>query len=63
MLELSDLIIQNPDVNSFVDLLTVVERRAKSGEILMHFDIKPDFADTPRNWEMELENAFIWGKR
>ncbi len=63
VLELSELIIQHPEVNSFVDLLTTVERRAKSGEILMHFDIKPDFADTPRNWEMELENAFIWGKR
>lgn len=63
MLNLSELIIQHPEVNSFKDLLAVLERRAKSGEILLQFDIKPDFPDTPRNWEMEVENAFTWGKR
>lgn len=63
MLDLSELIIQHPEVNSFGDLLTVVGARAKQGEVLLHFDIKPDFPDTPRNWEMELENAFYWGTR
>ena len=63
VLNLSELIIQHPEVTSFRDLLTVVERRGKSGQVLLHFDIKPDFPDTPRNWETEIENAFMWGPR
>ncbi len=63
MLNLSELIIQHPEVNSFSELLAVVGARAQAGEILLQFDIKPDFADTPRNWETQVENAFYWGKR
>ena len=62
MLNLSELIIQHPEANSFRDLLTVIERRGKSGQVLLNFDIKPDFPDTPRNWETAIENAFIWGR-
>ncbi len=63
MLNLSDLIIQHPEVNSFQQLVTVLRQRAEEGEILFRFDIKPDFRDTPRNWETQLENAFIWAKK
>ncbi len=63
MLNLSDLIIQNPELNCFQDLVAILRKRAEEGEILFRFDIKPDFRDTPRNWETQLENAFIWAKK
>ena len=50
MLDLSRLIIENPQIDSFDQLLTVVRRSGSGGEILLHFDIKPDYPDTPRNW-------------
>ncbi len=31
---------------------------AKQGMILMTFDLKPDFPDTPMDWQMQLELAF-----
>lgn len=58
MLNLSDLIIQHPEVESFHDLVALVRRHAEEGEIHLHFDIKPDYVDTPRNWEWQLEAAF-----
>jgi hypothetical protein len=31
-----------------------------SGEVvLLNFDIKPDYRDTPRNWQWQLEGAFM----
>jgi hypothetical protein len=58
MLNLSELIIQNPQINSFEELLTAVQRRGSEGQILLNFDIKPDYPDTPRNWQWVLEAAF-----
>jgi hypothetical protein len=58
MLNLSDLIIQHPEVESFRDLVALVQQRAAEGEIHLRFDIKPDYVDTPRNWEWQLEAAF-----
>jgi hypothetical protein len=63
MLNLSDLIIQHPEVNSFQHLVGVLRQRAEAGEILFRFDIKPDYRDTPRDWETQLENAFIWARK
>jgi len=61
---LSDLILQNPDVSSFVDLLAVIRRRAEDGDqFFLEVDLKPDFPDTPRNWEFLVESAFVWGER
>lgn len=60
---LSDLIIQNPQVNNFEELTNLVVELAKSGERFLEFDIKPDYRDTPRNWEMKLEAAFYWGDK
>ncbi len=62
MLDLSDLIIQNPQINNFNDLLEAVRRRASEGEIHLQFDIKPDYRDTPRNWQWVIETAFYQGK-
>lgn len=55
---LSDIIIRNPGVSSFQDLLPVVRKRGQEGTTLLQVDIKPDYPDTPRNWEWLLEAAF-----
>lgn len=58
---LSDIIIQNPQCNSFNDLRQLVIQAAKDGEVFMQFDLKPDYRDTPRDWFMRLESAFYNG--
>ena len=62
MINISQIIIENPQVNSFRGLLEVVERESKLGTIHMQFDVKPDYRDTPRNWEFLLEAAFYRGR-
>jgi hypothetical protein len=59
MLYLSEVLLRNHDVESFEDLLEVVKKEAQeSGEIFFDMDVKPQFADTPDNWEDRLEGAF-----
>lgn len=61
---LSDIIIRNPDARSFRELLEVIKRVADgAGKAMLEMDIKPDFPDTPRNWEFLVESAFTWGTR
>ncbi len=60
-MKLSDLIISHPEVKTFDQLLDLVVSLAKSGERFLEFDVKPDYGDTPRNWELKLEAAFYWG--
>lgn len=61
MARLSDLIIHNPDVNTFDELMKLVAKTGSQGEIFMEFDVKPDYRDTPRKWAMMLETSFYWG--
>ncbi len=63
MLYLSNLIIQNPEVNSFDGLVGLVREAARRGERFLNFDVKPDYRDTPRNWEIKLETAFYWSDK
>jgi hypothetical protein len=59
MLYLSEVLLRNHDVESFEDLLEVVKKETQeSGEIFFDMDVKPQFADTPDNWEDRLEGAF-----
>ncbi len=58
MARVSDLMIQNPHLRSFEDLERLVVEAAKAGEIHLFMDIKPEFPDTPKLWEQELEIAF-----
>lgn len=58
MLWLSEVMIQNPDLESFEDLKDVISRRAAEGERFFRMDIKPPFADTPADWEDRLEATF-----
>ena len=60
---LSDIIIRNPDLHTFKDLLASIKKHGGDGAILLQIDPKPDYTDTPRNWEMLLEAAFTWGEK
>lgn len=63
MVSLSDLIIYHPEVTSFEEMLVVVAMAAKDGARFLRYDIKPDYRDTPRHWELKVENAFTLGPR
>ncbi|MFP6728997.1 MAG: hypothetical protein VCD50_02295 [Alphaproteobacteria bacterium] len=43
---LSDNIIRHSELHSFQDILAA---------ILFQIDLKPDYADTPRNWASDQE--------
>ncbi|MBZ0162196.1 MAG: sulfur relay protein DsrC [Notoacmeibacter sp.] len=58
MANLSDLIISHPEVSSYEDLEKLVIEAARSGMILLYMDLKPDFPDTPRDWQHRLEMLF-----
>lgn len=55
---LSDIIIQNPQVNSFDKLLDAVRNMTSDNMLYLNFDVKPDYRDTPRNWQWKIEAAF-----
>jgi hypothetical protein len=57
MLYLSEVLIQNPELQNFDELLAVIKVRAKS-EMFFRIDVKPPYPDTPDNWEDRLEAAF-----
>jgi hypothetical protein len=57
MLYLSEVLIQNPQLDSFADLVQVIHQRKKT-EMFFRIDVKPQFADTPEDWEDRLEAAF-----
>ena len=57
MLYLSEIMIQNPQLESFEDLVEIVRERAK-GEMFFRIDVKPTYDDTPENWEDRLEATF-----
>lgn len=58
MLYLSELVIANPDLESFDAFLDVVRDAAREGAMHIHFNIKPPYPDTPENWEDRVEAAF-----
>lgn len=58
MLYLSEILIQNPDLESFEDLKIALVDRAKQGELFFQMDVKPPFFDTPSAWEDQLEAVF-----
>ncbi|MDK9694818.1 MAG: sulfur relay protein DsrC [Siculibacillus sp.] len=58
MANLSDLIISHREITSYFDLERLVEAAAQDGMVVLHMDLKPDFQDTPRDWQKRLELAF-----
>src|SRR3990170_3071707 len=63
LIKVSDLIIEHPEVQSFKDLKRLVMMAARSGYRFLQFDVKPEFVDTPRNWDLVLEAVFYQGDR
>jgi len=60
---ISDIIIQHPEINSFQGLLEAVRGISSKKMLFLNFDVKPDFRDTPRDWQWQLEGAFTGGLR
>ena len=58
MIWLSEILIQEHELASFADLRACVQGRAAAGERFFGIDIKPQFPDTPENWEDVLESIF-----
>ncbi len=54
---LSEILLENHEIESFAQLVAAVRKRAAQ-ELFLHMDIKPPFLDTPDNWEDVLEAAF-----
>lgn len=58
MLWLSEVLLQNHDINTFKDLEGKIRDKALDGELFFRMDVKPPYPDTPDNWEMRLEGIF-----
>ncbi|NYT52721.1 MAG: sulfur relay protein DsrC [Candidatus Vesicomyosocius endoextente] len=59
MLLLSEVIIANPQVDNFEELVIVLREVSKgSDELFFRMDVKPDYVDVPNNWEDRLEASF-----
>ncbi len=58
MLKLSDILISHQEIQSFDELVKVVQAVAGQGERFFRMDVKPPYHDTPNDWEDRLEAAF-----
>ena len=58
MLWLSEVLLQNHELETFEALKDEVKQRARSGEMFFRMDVRPPFQDTPEDWEDRLEAAF-----
>jgi len=58
MLCLSEILLQHLELQSFEELVAVVEARGRGGELFFQMDVRPPFPDTPEVWEDRLEAAF-----
>ncbi len=58
MLWLSEVLIQNPEMKNFDELKAELKKRAIAGEFFFRMDVKPQFPDTPGDWEDRLEAVF-----
>jgi len=63
LIRVSDLIIGHPEVRSFEGLKRIVAAAAETGYRFLQFDVKPEFVDTPRNWDLALEAVFYRAER
>ena len=58
MLWLSEVLMQNHELESFEDLTRVIQEKAHAGERFFSMDVRPPYPDTPENWEEKLEAIF-----
>jgi hypothetical protein len=59
LVQISDIIIAHPEAASFDELKELVREAARRGAIHLSFDLKPEYPDTPRKWQDQLEVAFL----
>jgi hypothetical protein len=58
MLKLSDILVEHQELETFDELVPIVQSIARSGERFFRMDVKPPYPDTPEYWEDRLEAAF-----
>ena len=58
MLILSEVLIQNHELETYSDLIKLIQMKAQEGEMFFDIDIKPPYPDTPDEWESDLEAKF-----
>lgn len=58
MLWLSEVMLENYDLNTFAELENKIREKAAAGELFFRMDVKPTYFDTPDNWEDRLEAVF-----
>ena len=59
MLLISEVMITNPEMSSFEDLVLALKVIATVlDERFFQIDVKPDYGDTPENWEDYLGAVF-----
>ncbi len=58
MIWLSEMLMQNQDLESFQQLIELIHERAQAGERFLSSDVRPPFPDTPMDWEERIEAAF-----
>ena len=58
MLWLSEVMLQDHDIDSFGALVEAIKTRARGGEMFFRMDVRPPYPDTPEDWEDRLEAAF-----
>jgi hypothetical protein len=63
MLWLSEILLQEHQLDSFAGLIEKVQERARAGEMFFRIDVRPPFQDTPEDWESRLEAAFYAAPR
>lgn len=63
MLWLSEILLQHHELETFEDLERIVRELGQRGERFFRMDVRPQFEDTPEDWEDRLEAAFTAAKR
>ena len=58
MLYLSEILLQDYEIDNFRTLEDRIRSKALDGEMFLSMDVKPPFSDTPENWEERLEAVF-----
>lgn len=58
MLYLSEVLMQEHELENFNDLVEALKQRARKGAMFFQIDVRPPFPDTPNDWETRLESAF-----
>lgn len=62
ILNLSELMISHPDLNSFRELVMLLRAYAEQEGSQFRANVKPHYPDTPKNWQDVLETAFMMGE-